>query len=85
MKMMKTLNIASKEWNTMKRRIRKKKVKQKIVYIDLLISRNNQKLKEYTKDKSPKRSVMRLASSLSVLGLSFHKAILVKQLKRGNY
>lgn len=69
----------------MKRRIRKKKVKQKVAYIDLLISRNNQKLKEYTKDKSSKRSVMRLASGLSVLALSFHKTILVKQLKRGNY
>ncbi|NRO73869.1 hypothetical protein IMAU20067_00703 [Lactobacillus helveticus] len=64
----------------MKRRIRKKKVKQEIAYIDFLISRNNQKLKE-----EHKRPVIRLASSLSVLGLSFHKAILVKQLKRGNY
>ncbi|MCT0196523.1 hypothetical protein EFM06_01235 [Lactobacillus helveticus] len=69
----------------MKRRIRKKKLKQKIVYIDLLISRNNQKLKEHTKDKSPKRYAMRLASALSVLGLSFNKAVLVQQLKRGNY
>lgn len=69
----------------MKRRIRKKKVKQEIAYIDFLISRNNQKLKEHTKYKSLKRPVIRLASALSVLGLSFHKAILVKQLKRGNY
>ena len=69
----------------MKRRIRKKKVKQKIAYIDCLISRNNQKLKEHTKDISPKRSAIRIASALSILGLSFHKAILVKQLKRGNY
>ncbi|NRO92531.1 hypothetical protein [Lactobacillus helveticus] len=64
----------------MKRRIRKKKVKQEIAYIDFLISRNNQKLKE-----EHKRPVIRLASALSVLGLSFHKAILVKKLKRGNY
>ena len=64
----------------MKRRIRKKKVKQEIAYIDFLISRNNRKLKE-----EHKRSVMRLASSFSILGLSFHKAILVKQLKQGNY
>ena len=63
-----------------KRRIRKKKVKQEIAYIDFLISRNNQKLKE-----EHKRPVIRLASNLSVLGLSFHKAILVKQLKQGNY
>ena len=69
----------------MKRRIRKKKLKQKIAYIDLLISRTNQKLKEYTKDKSPKRSAMILASGCSVLALSFNKAILVTRLKRGNY
>lgn len=69
----------------MKRRIRKKKIKQEIAYIDFLISRNNQKLKEHTKDISLKRPVIRLASALSVLGLSFNKAILVKQLKRGNY
>ncbi len=69
----------------MKRRIRKKKLKQEIAYIDFLISRNNQKLKEHTKDISPKRPAIRLASSLIVLGLSFHKAILVNQLKRGNY
>ncbi|TLQ21740.1 hypothetical protein [Lactobacillus helveticus] len=69
----------------MKRRIRKKKVKQEIAYIDFLISRNNQKLKEHTKDISLKSPAIRLASALSVLGLSFHKAILVKQLKRGNY
>lgn len=69
----------------MKRRIRKKKIKQEIAYIDFLISRNNQKLKEHTKDISLKRHLIRLASALSVLGLSFNKAILVKQLKRGNY
>lgn len=69
----------------MKRRIRKKKIKQEIAYIDFLISRNNQKLKEHTKDISLKRPAIRLASALSVLGLSFNKAILVNQLKRGNY
>ena len=69
----------------MKRRIRKKKVKQEIAYIDFLISRNNQKLKEHARDKSLKRPVIRLANALSVLGLSFQKAILVNQLKRGNY
>ncbi|NRO47719.1 hypothetical protein IMAU30132_00069 [Lactobacillus helveticus] len=69
----------------MKRRIRKKKIKQKIAYIDSLISRKKQKSKEHTKDISLKSSAIRIASVLSVLGLSFHKAILVKQLKRGNY
>lgn len=82
---MKLLNTQNKELNTMKRRIRKKKVKQEIAYIDFLISRNNQKLKEYTKDKSPKHSVTRLASVLSVLVCSFYKKSLVQQLKRGNY
>ena len=69
----------------MKRRIRKKKVKQEIAYIDFLISRNNQKLKKHAKDKSLKSPVVRFASALSVLGLSFQKALLVSQLKRGNY
>ena len=69
----------------MKRRIRKKKVKQEIAYIDFLISRNNQKLKEHAKDKSLKRPAIMFASALSILGLSFQKAILVSQLKRGNY
>lgn len=69
----------------MKRRIRKKKVKQEIAYIDFLISRNNQKLKKHAKDKSLKRPVIMFASALSVLGLNFQKALLVSQLKRGNY
>lgn len=69
----------------MKRRIRKKKVKQEIVHINFLISRNNQKLKEHSKDKSLKRPVIMFASALSVLGLNFQKALLVSQLKRGNY
>ncbi|MPW14187.1 hypothetical protein [Lactobacillus helveticus] len=69
----------------MKRRIRKKKLKQEIAYIDFLISRNKQKSKEHTKDISLKSSAIRIASAFCVLGLSFHKAILVKQLKRGNY
>lgn len=82
---MKLLSTASKELNTMKRRIRKKKVKQEIAYIDFLTSRNNQKLKEHAKVKSLKRPVIRLASNPSVLGLSFQKALLVNQLKRGIY
>ncbi|CDI58583.1 hypothetical protein VKX94_02105 [Lactobacillus helveticus] len=69
----------------MKRRIRKKKIKQEIAYIDFLISRNKQKSKEHTKDISLKCLAIRFASVLSILGLSFHKAILIKQLKRGNY
>ena len=69
----------------MKRRIRKKKVKQEIAYIDFLISRNNQKLKEHAKDKSLKSPAIRLDSAFSVLVLSFQKALLVNQLKRGNY
>ena len=69
----------------MNRRIRKKKVKQEIAYIDFLISRNNQKLKEHAKDKSLKSPAIRLASALNVLGLNFKKVILVNQLKRGNY
>lgn len=69
----------------MKRRIRKKKVKQEIAYIDFLISRNNQKLKEHAKDKSLKRPVIMFASALSVLEFNFQKALLVSQLKRGNY
>jgi len=66
--------------------LRKKKVKQEIAYIDFLISHNNQKLKEqHAKNKSLKRPIIMYASVLSVLILSFKKALLVSQLKQGNY
>ena len=69
----------------MNKRIRKKKLKQKIAYIDLLINRNNQIRKEYKTDKSINGFPANLVIPFRNFGLQFNKSILIRSLKRGEY
>ena len=69
----------------MKRRIRKKKLKQKIENINYKINHNNQFLKEYKTNKSINGFPANLAIPFRNFGLQLNKSILIKSLKRGEY
>ena len=66
----------------MKRRIRKKKLKQKIECINYKINHNNQIRKA---DKSINGFPVNLVIPFRNFGLQLNKSILIRSLKRGEY
>lgn len=66
----------------MKRRIRKKKLKQKIECINYKINHNNQIRKT---DKSINGFPVNLVIPFRNFGLQLNKSILIRSLKRGEY
>lgn len=69
----------------MNKRIRKKKLKQKIECINYKINHNNQILKEYKTDKSINGFLVNLVIPFRNFGLQLNKSILIRSLKRGEY
>lgn len=69
----------------MNKRIRKKKLKQKIECIDYKINHNNQIRKEYKTDKSINGFLVNLVIPFRNFGLQLNKSILIRSLKRGEY
>lgn len=69
----------------MNKRIRKKKLKQKIECIDYKINHNNQIRKEYKTDKSINGFPVNLVIPFRNFGLQLNKSILIRSLKRGEY
>ena len=69
----------------MNRRIRKKKLKQKIDRIDCKINHNNQIRKEYETNEPINGFIANFAIPCMNFGLQLEKKFLINSLKRGNY